>query len=100
MKYCIFSNISQNSVFQPYEDLHFELFSGPSMVDLILDSRYERISSTLSVNSALNIIKMALLFVRITFKKAFSSRLRTSVLKLFSGPNHGKPVLDCKQDNV
>ena len=47
------------------------------MVGYIVDSEYERISNTVSVNSAQKITKMALLFGKTKFKVAFSSRLRT-----------------------
>ena len=56
-----------------------------------MDSGCERLSSTLSTNSIYTISKMALLFAKTKLKIAFSSQLRTSILKCFSGPNHGGP---------
>ena len=53
------------------------------MVGFIVDSGYERLSSTLSPNSVYAISKMALLFAKIKLKIAFSSQLRTSILKMF-----------------
>ena len=52
------------------------------MVDLIVDSGYERLSSTLSANSVYKISKMALLFAKTKLKIAFSSQLKTSNLKM------------------
>ena len=83
MKYCICKNQSQESAFRPCGDLHFENFFRP-MVGLIVDSVYERISDTLSVNYAENINKMAMIFARIKFTIVFSSRLITYILKIFS----------------
>ena len=56
-----------------------------------MDSGCERLSSMLSTNSVYTISKMALLFAKTKLKIAFSSQLRTSILKMFSGPNHGGP---------
>ena len=47
-----------------------------------MDLGYERISDTLSVNSAEKINKIALLFAIIIFKIVFSSRLRPYTLKI------------------
>ena len=86
MKYCICKNQSQKSACQPRENLHFENFLRP-MVGLIVDSGYERISNTLSVNSAQKINKMALLFARIKSQIVLSNRLITYILKIVSqGP--------------
>ena len=49
----------------------------------IVDSGYTRISKILSVNSAQGVSKMDLLFIQTMFNIAFSSRLRTYILKLF-----------------
>ena len=39
--YCICKNQSENSIFEPYENLHFERFSpGPTMMGSIADTRY------------------------------------------------------------
>ena len=49
---CICNNRYQNAAFLSAENLHFENFSpGPTMVGPIVDSGYERISITFSVNS-------------------------------------------------
>ena len=65
MEYCIYKSQSENSVFQPSENHYFAvIFSGPTMVGLIVGSGYEKISNTLYVNSAYKISKMALLFVK------------------------------------
>ena len=53
------------------------------MVDLIVDLGYERLSSTLSANSVYMISKMAPLFAKTKLKIAFSSQLKTSILKKF-----------------
>ena len=68
-----------------------KIFSGPTMVGLIVNSEYKRMSSTLSVNSSLKINKMALLLTKNKFKIAFCSCLRTSILQNFSRPNHCGP---------
>ena len=65
MEYCIYKSQSENNVFQPSESLYFtEIFSGPTMVGLIVGSGYEKTSNTLYVNSAYKISKMALLFAK------------------------------------
>ena len=56
-----------------------------------MDSGCERLSSMLSTKSVYTISKMALLFAKTKLKIAFSSQLRTSILKMFSGPNHVGP---------
>ena len=61
------------------------------MVGRIVDSGYERLSSTLSATSVYTISKMALLFAKPKLKIAFSSQLRTSILKMFFRPNHVGP---------
>ena len=61
------------------------------MVGLIVDSGYERLSSTLFVNSVYNSSKMALVFAKTKLNISFFSQLRTSILKMFSGPKHGGP---------
>ena len=49
---CICKDQYQNSAFQSAENLNFENFSqGPAMVDSIVDSGYERMFSTFSMNS-------------------------------------------------
>ena len=53
------------------------------MVDLIVDSGYHKLSSTLSATSVYTISKMALLCAKTKLKIAFSSQLRTSILKMF-----------------
>ena len=69
--------------FLPSENLHVEKFSPcATMVGLIVDSGYERLSSTLSANSIYKISKMALFFAKPKLKIAFSSQLRTSILKM------------------
>ena len=57
------------------------------MMGLIADSGYERISTTLSVNSAQKFSNMTLLFVKSMFKIAFSSRPRTSIVKILLSVN-------------
>ena len=50
---CICKNQYQNSAFQSAENINLEnLSSGPTMVDPIVNSRYELMSNTFSVNSA------------------------------------------------
>ena len=50
---CICKNQYQNTALQPAENLSFENFSpDPTTVHPIVDSGYERIPSTFSVNSA------------------------------------------------
>ena len=50
---CIDKSQSQNSIFQPCWNLYVENVSpGPTMVRPIVDSGYERMSSTTSINSA------------------------------------------------
>jgi len=62
MKRCICKSQSQDIVAQLSKNLYFEnYFSGPTTVGSIVDSGYERMSNTLSVNSASNISKMALI---------------------------------------
>ena len=61
------------------------------MVGLIVDSGYERISKTVSVNSACKINKMALLFAKTKCEIAFSNRLITSIWKVFPGPTWWVP---------
>ena len=61
------------------------------MEGVIVDAGYEGLSSTLFENSVDKISKMALLFEEPNWKIAFSSQLRTSILKMFSRPNHGGP---------
>ena len=64
------------------------------MVGLIVDSGYKRISDTLFVNSSLKISKMPLLlFIETMLNIAFSSRLRTSILKIVQGPTMVGPIL-------
>ena len=70
------------------------------MVGLILDSGYERISNTISLNSAQKIKQMALLFARIKFKIVFSSCLRTCTSEIFFRANHGGPIVDFIEENV
>ena len=69
----------------------------------IVDTGYKGLSDTLSVNSAYKISKMALLFAKSEFEVAFSSRLRTSILKIglrtsilkiFAGPTVVDPIVD------
>ena len=46
---------SHGSIFQPPENLYFEHFSpGPTMVGPIVETGYERMSSTLKVSNATN----------------------------------------------
>ena len=46
-------NQSQDSIFQPFENLYYENFSlGLTKVSLIVDSGYMSLSSTFSVSSA------------------------------------------------
>ena len=63
------------------------------MLGLIVDLGYERIFKTLSVNSALKMSRMALLFVKTLFNIAFSSSLRTSILKIVPGPTTVGPII-------
>ena len=56
---------------------------------LTVNSGYKRISNILSVNSAYGVGKMVLLFVKTMFNIAFSSRLRTCILKIVRGPTMG-----------
>ena len=50
---CIFKSQYQDNAFRSAEDLNFENFSfGSTMVGLIVNSGYERMSRTFSLNSA------------------------------------------------
>ena len=58
----ICKNRYHNSVFQSSENFNFEnVYLGSTMVGLIEDSSYQRMSSTLFVNSGLRMIRMILL---------------------------------------
>ena len=64
------------------------------MVDLTLELECNRISNTLSVNYAQTIGKMALLFAKINFKIAFSSHLKTYILKSVPDPTMVGLIID------
>ena len=57
--FCICKSLSQDSVFQPFENSCFENFSsGSTVVSPIANSGYERMSSTHSMNSTPKIGKI------------------------------------------
>ena len=64
------------------------------MVSLIAGAGYKRTSNTLSVNSAQKINKTALTFAKTKLEIALSSRLRTSIFKIFPGPAMVGPIVD------
>ena len=75
------------------------------MVGPIVHFGQERMSNKLSVNSNAKLNKTALLhdtvFAKTNLMIVFSSHLRTFVLKIFSGSNHGGPYSgDWIQENV
>ena len=73
----------------------------PTMVGLIVDSGYERRSSTPSANSVYTISKMAPLFANTKVKIAFSIQLSTSTLKMFLRANYGGPYSrNAIQENI
>ena len=67
---------------------YFQISLSPIRAGLIVDSEYQGISNTLSVNSAEKICKMALLFVETKFILPFYSR------RIMSEHIHGGPIID------